>query len=89
LSGLPSRRSNFKGFLFGVMALKEVKVDIKMRVVVKIDTEDPVVMEYESEKELIEHLVSYRFSEVLPVMKTGVQVKYNDCEIIKTEPNER
>ena len=44
----------------------------------KLDSESNVVKEYDNEQELLEDLVSYRFT-TLPVISNGVEIK--DIEV--------
>ncbi len=53
---------------------KKLTVVVTYNYEIEIDTDNGIVKEYESESDLIEHLVSYRFSDVLPVIGKGVKV---------------
>lgn len=56
--------------------IKIVKIHVEYEVELAINPDDEIVKEYSDEKELIDDLVSYRFSEVLPVLqRRGVVVK--------------
>lgn len=60
---------------------KAVKIKVEYMVTLEIDTENPIVQEYQSEGELLDDLVHYRFSEVLPVLQEkGVIVKELEVE---------
>lgn len=53
---------------------KKLTVVVTYNYEIEIDTDNGIVKEYESESDLIEHLVSYRFSDGLPVIGKGVKV---------------
>ena len=53
---------------------KKLTVVVTYNYEIEIDTDNGIVKEYESESDLIEHLVSYRFSDELPVIGKGVKV---------------
>lgn len=55
------------------MAKKNLKIQVTRTYEIEIDTENSIVKDYESEDELIDHIVSYNFS-VLPVINNGVKV---------------
>lgn len=59
--------------------MRTIKVEATYYVEIEIDDEDPMVREYESDKELIDDLVSYRFS-ILPVIGSG-GVSVKDVEV--------
>lgn len=54
------------------------KLKVEMIVEVEIDNQDEVVNDYDSDSELLEHIVSYRFSSILPVMKKGVRANFEE-----------
>jgi len=61
------------------MSKKTLEVEVKIRYTIEVDAENSIVKEYETEKELIGDLASYRFS-VLPVINNGVEIK--DIEVL-------
>jgi hypothetical protein len=50
---------------------KKVGIQIITEITIEIDTNDPIVDEYETEAELLQDLISYEFSNVLPVVEKG------------------
>lgn len=66
---------------------KKQEVFVLIKYEVEIDEDDSVVKDYDSPKELIDDLVSYRFSEMMPVIKSkGVIVR--DVEVLKHSERE-
>ncbi len=61
------------------MSKKTLEIEVTMKYTIEVDSENSIVKEYESEKELVDDLVSYRFS-VLPVIGNGVEIK--DIEVL-------
>ncbi len=70
--------------------MKKIKIEVVTVVTVEIDEANDIVQEYNSDKELLSDIVSYRFSSTLPVMKSGVKVEFEDTsfEILQTTPEE-
>ena len=68
--------------------MKKIKIEVVTVVTVEIDEANDIVQEYNSDKELLSDIVSYRFSSTLPVMKSGVKVEFEDTsfEILQTTP---
>lgn len=58
------------------------EVEIRTVVTISVDESDFRVKDYDSIEELIDDLVSYRFSPILPVVQDG-GVKVNDYEILE------
>jgi len=63
------------------MSKKTLEIEVTIKYTVEVDTENSVVKEYESEKELVNDLASYQCSVVLPVIGNGVEIK--DVEVLK------
>lgn len=66
--------------------MKRINVLATYNYEIEIDEKSPIVKEYENEKELIEHLVDYRFT-ILPVIDNGVRivnVEVHNIDIHKT-----
>jgi hypothetical protein len=61
--------------------MKTIEIKVTYKYEIEIDENNGIVQDYESENDLILDLASYRFSEVLPVMKEGVKVK--DIELVE------
>lgn len=61
------------------MSKKTLEIEVTMKYTIEVDTENSIVKEYETEKELVDDLSSYRFS-VLPVIGNGVEIK--DVEVL-------
>ena len=60
---------------------KQIKVSVTNTYTITVDTENPIVKDYDTENEMLQHIIDYRFSDVLPVMSLnngGVEV--NDIE---------
>jgi hypothetical protein len=66
--------------------MKKIKLEVVMLVTVEIDEANDIVQDYNSDKELLSDIVSYRFSSTLPVMQSGVKAEFEDTsfEILKT-----
>ena len=62
------------------MAKKKLELEVTFKYTIEIDGDSEIVQEYENEKELIEDLIAYRFSPVLPVINKGVEI--NDIETL-------
>jgi hypothetical protein len=54
--------------------MKKLTVDVTISYEIEIDENNPIVKEYNSTAELIDHCAAYRFNEVLPVIGNGVRV---------------
>jgi len=59
--------------------LKKIEIEVSYKYTIELDETNEIVKEYESENDLIVELASYKFSEVLPVMKA---IKVKDIELI-------
>lgn len=60
------------------MENKKIHMEVTMMVTVEIDEQNEIVKEYESLSELLNDIISYRFSSVLPVINSGaVKVEFN------------
>lgn len=55
------------------MAKKTILVNVTYIYTIEVDTENAVVKEYKTEKEMLEDLVHYNFK-VLPVLEEGVKI---------------
>ena len=62
--------------------MKKVTVNVTYKYELEIDENDSIVKEYESENDLLVDCASYRFSDILPVIKEG-GVKVNDIEMVE------
>ena len=60
------------------MSKKIVKIQATYIYEIEVDNESSIVKNYNTEKEMIEDLVGYRFS-ILPVIGQGVEIK--DIEV--------
>ncbi len=56
------------------------KLQVTMIVDVEIDQDNDIVKEYENTNELLLDIVSYRFSQTLPVMKSGVVANFDEID---------
>lgn len=61
------------------MSKKTLEVEVTIKYTIEVDNNNSIVKEYDSEKELVDDLASYRFS-VLPVIGDGVEIK--DVEVL-------
>jgi hypothetical protein len=62
--------------------MKKLVIEVKQRVEISIDENSEYVKSYDSESELISDIVSYKFSNVLPVISNG-GVVIDDIEVLK------
>lgn len=62
------------------MSKKLLEIEVTIRYAIEVDTENSIVKEYDSEKELVDDLASYRFT-TLPVIGNGVEIK--DVEVVE------
>jgi hypothetical protein len=62
------------------MKKQKFKLQVTMIVDVEIDPDFAVVQEYDSTDELLSDIVSYRFSQVLPVMQHAVKAEFHETE---------
>ena len=62
--------------------MKTVEVVITYKYELEINEFDSIVKDYESENDLLVECASYRFSDVLPVIKNG-GVKIIDVEVLE------
>ena len=58
--------------------MKTIEVTVTYKYEIQIEENNPIVKEYESENDLLVDCASYRFSDVLPVIKTGGLVVRNE-----------
>lgn len=65
------------------MSKRTLKIEVSYSYEIEIDDENNTVKEYENDKELVEHLASYRFS-TLPVLYNG-GVIIKDSDILETD----
>jgi hypothetical protein len=63
------------------MSKKTMRVNVSYSYEIEVDTENSIVKEYETDSALVEDLVTYNFSSVLPVLKEGVRIL--DCEVVE------
>jgi hypothetical protein len=64
------------------MSVKKLQVKVTYNYEIEVDSENPIVEEYESENLLLVDCASYRFGNVLPVIASG-GVKINDVQLIE------
>ena len=62
--------------------MKKVTVNVTYKYELEINENDSIVKDYESENDLLVDCASYRFSDVLPVIKEG-GVKVKDIEMVE------
>lgn len=62
--------------------MRKLKIEVMHVYEIEINDSDDIVKEYASDEELVEDLISYNFSSILPVIATG-GVKVIDSEIIE------
>lgn len=62
------------------MAIKKLTVSVTYHYEIEIDEENPIVKEYADQNELLEDLVSYKMSNILPVVGNGVIIKSSDVD---------
>lgn len=60
------------------MSKRTLKIEVSYSYEIEIDDENNTVKEYENDKELIEDLVSYRFSTLPVIHSGGVIIKNSD-----------
>jgi hypothetical protein len=61
---------------------KQIKVSVMYCYSLTIDADNPIVRDYANEKEMVQHLVDYRFNDVLPVLSASAGgVKVEDVQI--------
>lgn len=53
--------------------MRKLRVEVTKVYELEVDDENFIVQEYETDKEMVDHLASYDFS-VLPVLEEGVKV---------------
>jgi hypothetical protein len=58
--------------------MKTIEVTVTYKYEIRIEENNPIVKEYESENDLLVDCANYRFSDVLPVIKTGGLVVRNE-----------
>lgn len=60
---------------------KKIQLEVTMMVEIEIDENDDIVKDYENTSELLNDIISYQFSSVLPVIASGaVKVEFNGFE---------
>ncbi len=57
---------------------KKFKLEVTMIVEVEVDLTNEIVKEYGIFDELLSDIVSYRFSQTLPVMQSGVKANFEE-----------
>ena len=62
------------------MAIIKKTVSVTYHYELEIDNENNIVKEYADESELINHMVDYKMSNVLPVVGNGVTIKSFDVD---------
>lgn len=62
------------------MAINKITLSITFNYELEIDEDNPIVKEYEDQDELLEDLVSYKMSNILPVVGNGVNIKSFDVD---------
>lgn len=60
------------------MSKRTLKIEVSYSYEIEIDDENNTVKEYENDKELVEDLVSYRFSTLPALYNGGVIIKNSD-----------
>lgn len=53
--------------------MRKIRVEVTKVYEIEVNDENYIVQEYESDEEMINHLVSYDF-EVLPVLEEGIKI---------------
>jgi hypothetical protein len=62
--------------------MRTVEVTVTYKYELEINENDSIVKEYESENHLLVDCASYRFSDILPVIKEG-GVRVKDIEMVE------
>lgn len=62
------------------MAINKITLSVTFNYELEIDEDNPIVKEYEDQDELLEDLVSYKMSNILPVVGNGVNIKSFDVD---------
>lgn len=62
--------------------MKKVEITVTYKYELEINENDSIVKEYKSENDLLADCASYRFSDILPVIKKG-GVKIKDIEMVR------
>lgn len=57
------------------MSKKTIKLQVTYNYEIEVDTESSNVKDYDLEDDMLNHIVDYRFSDALPVMKDGIVIK--------------
>jgi hypothetical protein len=57
------------------MSKKLVKINVSSVYELEVDEENSIVQDYKDLSEIIDDLASYKFSDVLPVLKEGVKIQ--------------
>lgn len=68
--------------------MKKIEITLTTSIEIMVDDANYIVQEYENEDSLLEHLVSYDFNSVLPVIHEG-GVKILNKEITEYEITDR
>lgn len=56
------------------MSKKRIEIEVVYRYTIEIDESSSIIKEHDTEKELIDDLVRYRFT-TLPVLNNGVEIR--------------
>lgn len=56
------------------MSKKTIEIEVTYKYTIEVDENSSIVKEYDTEKELIDDLVGYRFT-TLPVLNNGVEIQ--------------
>lgn len=56
------------------MSKKKIRINVSIVYELEVDDDNSIVQEYKSTTEIIDDIVAYKFSDVLPVLKKGVKI---------------
>ena len=56
------------------MSKKKIRINVSIVYELEVDDDNSIVQEYKSTTEIIDDIVAYKFSDVLPVLKEGVKI---------------
>ena len=56
------------------MSKKKIRINVSIVYELEVDHDNSIVQEYKSTTEIIDDIVAYKFSDVLPVLKEGVKI---------------